>query len=118
MLDIKENIKYFILLQNWFQIKYIRVKDVFNEMNCKTYLISNTVMEDDIQNYPSTVMFCGYNPHGTNFFPVHKGIEFCLKLWVSNFNIVATQCRRPLIFQTLKDIRSNNVSLKYQRFTS
>ena len=33
-----------------------------------------------------------------------KELSFCHKLWVSNFNIVATQCRRPLIFQTLKDI--------------
>ena len=47
-----------------------------------------------------------------------KELSFCHKLWVSNFKIVATQCRRPLIFQTLKDIRSNNVSLKYQSFTS
>ena len=47
-----------------------------------------------------------------------KELSFCHKLWVSNFKIVATQCRRPLIFLTLKDIRSNNVSLKYQRFTS
>ena len=36
----------------------------------------------------------------------------------SNFNIIATQCRRPLMFQTMKAVRSNNVSLKYQRFTS
>ena len=35
----------------------------------------------------------------------------------SNFNIVATQCRRSLIFQTINAIWSNNVSLKYQRRT-
>ena len=35
----------------------------------------------------------------------------------SNFNTIATQCRRSLIFQTMNAIRSNNVSLKYQRLT-
>ena len=47
-----------------------------------------------------------------------KELSFCHKLWFSNFNIVATQFRRLLVFQTMKAIRSNNVSLKYQRFTS
>ena len=47
-----------------------------------------------------------------------KELSFCHKLWFSNFNIVATQCHRPLIFQTMNASRSNNVSLKYQRFTS
>ena len=47
-----------------------------------------------------------------------KELSFCHKLWFSNFNIVATQCGRPLIFQTMNSVRSNNVSLKYQRFTS
>ena len=47
-----------------------------------------------------------------------KELSFCHKLGFSNFNIVGTQCRRPLIFQTMNAIRSNNVSLKYQRFTS
>ena len=42
-----------------------------------------------------------------------KELSFCHKLWFSNFNIVATQCRRPLIFQTMNAIRSKNVSLKY-----
>ena len=27
-------------------------------------------------------------------------------------------CRRPLIFQTKNSVRPNNLSLKYQRFTS
>ena len=47
-----------------------------------------------------------------------KELSFCNKLWFSNFNIVATQCRRPLIFQTMNSVRLSNVSLKYQRFTS
>ena len=29
-----------------------------------------------------------------------------------------TQCRRPLIFQTINSIRSNSLGLKYQRFTT
>ena len=32
--------------------------------------------------------------------------------------IFATQCRRPLIFQIMNSVRPNNLSLKYQRFTS
>ena len=28
------------------------------------------------------------------------------------------QCRRPLIFQTVNSVRSNGLSLKYQRFAS
>ena len=35
----------------------------------------------------------------------------------SNNYILATWCRRSLIFQTLNSVRSNNPSLKYQRFT-
>ena len=50
------------------------------------------------------------------FFLFIKKLSFCHKLWFSNFNIVATQGRRPLIFQTMNAIRSNNVSLNYQRF--
>ena len=46
-----------------------------------------------------------------------KGIEFCHKQWFSNLNIFATQCRRPLIFQTTNSARWNNLSLKYQRFS-
>ena len=30
----------------------------------------------------------------------------------------ATQCRRPKIFQTMNFLRSNNLSMKYQRITS
>ena len=29
----------------------------------------------------------------------------------------ATQCCRPLVFQTMNSVRSNNLSLKYQRFS-
>ena len=47
-----------------------------------------------------------------------KKLSFCHTLWFYNFNIVATSFRRPLIFQTMNAIRSNNVSMKYQRFTS
>ena len=55
-----------------------------------------------------------------NFFYLKpfKELSFCHKLWFSNFNIVATQCRRPLIFQAMNAARSYNVSLKYQMSTS
>ena len=36
------------------------------------------------------------------------------KLW---FFIFETQCGRPLIFQTINSVMSNNLSLKYQSFT-
>ena len=49
-----------------FKVKYTRAKDFLNEVNCKQPLISNTYMEEDIQNYLSTVMFrgtpCIYGP--------------------------------------------------------
>ena len=47
---------------------------------------------------------------------VTKELSFCHKLWFSKFNIVATQCGRPLIFQTMNAVGLNNVSVKYQRF--
>ena len=40
-----------------------------------------------------------------------KDLSFCHKIYFSNLYTFATQCRRPLIFQTMKP---NNVSLKYQ----
>ena len=47
-----------------------------------------------------------------------KELSFCHKLWFSIPNFIATQCRRPLIFQTMNDVISKNVSVKYQRCTS
>ena len=46
-----------------------------------------------------------------------KEFSLCHKLWFSNFFIFATQCRRPLIFQTINSARVYNLSLKYLRFT-
>ena len=40
------------------------------------------------------------------------------KLWFSNSYIFAVQCYRHLTFQTMTSVRSNNISLKYQRFTT
>ena len=51
------------------------------------------------------------------FLKIPKGTEFFHKLYFSNLYIFATQCRRPLIFQTMNSVRPNNLSLKYQRFT-
>ena len=62
-------------------------------------------------------IYCKYTLHYALDFllaQLVKELSFCHKLWFSNFNIVATQCRRLLIFQTKNAIRSNNVSSKYQ----
>ena len=48
---------------------------------------------------------------------ITKELSLCNKLWFSNPYIFSTQCSRPLIFQTMKYVRLNNPSLKYQRFT-
>ena len=53
-----------------------------------------------------------------NILSYSSSMSFSHILCFNNFNIVATQCRRPLIFRTMNAIRSNNVSLKYQKFTS
>ena len=48
---------------------------------------------------------------------IKKELSLCHKLKFFNPNIFAAQRRRPQIFQTLNSVRSNNVSLKYQRPT-
>jgi len=47
-----------------------------------------------------------------------KELSLCHKLCFSKSYIFGFQCRRPLIFQTMNSVRSNNISLKYQRFTT
>ena len=42
----------------------------------------------------------------------------CNRLLFSNFYILAAQCCRLMIFQTINSVRSNSLSLKYQRFKS
>ena len=46
-----------------------------------------------------------------------KELSFCHKLKYSYPYILATQCRRSLIFQTFNSVKSKNLSLKSQRFT-
>ncbi len=46
-----------------------------------------------------------------------KKLSLSHKLWLLNPYTLTTQCRRPQKFQTLYSVRSNNISLKYQRFT-
>ena len=55
----------------------------------------------------------------TEEFQISMGKELSLrhKLRFYNPYIFVAQCRRPLIFQTINSGRSNNQSLKYQRFT-
>ena len=73
-------------------------------------------MPSNLENLPNTHTFSEFPNYPV--IPLSKELSFCHKLWFSNFNIVATQCRRPLIFQTMNGIRSNNVNLIYQKFTS
>ena len=44
-----------------------------------------------------------------------KELSFYHKLKYSYPYILATQCRRPQIFQTINSVISNNPSLKYER---
>ena len=46
-----------------------------------------------------------------------KELSLCHKLWFSNPYFFSTQCLRPYIFQAKYTDKSNNLSLKYQRFT-
>ena len=41
-------------------------------------------------------------------------LSSCFKLCFSNPYIFSTQCRKPLMFQTMNSVWSNNLSLKYQ----
>ena len=47
-----------------------------------------------------------------------KELSLCQKLFFSKPYIFATQRWRSWIFQTMNSVRSNNISLKYQRFTT
>ena len=47
-----------------------------------------------------------------------KELSFCHKLRFSTSYKLATRFPRPLIFQTINSVRSNSLSLKYQRFTT
>jgi len=42
----------------------------------------------------------------------------CHKLWFSNPYVSRFQRRKPLIFQTKTSVSSNDISLKYQKFTT
>ena len=46
-----------------------------------------------------------------------KELSFCHKLWFSNSYNLATHSLTPFIFRTINSVRSNSLSLKYQRFT-
>ena len=50
-------------------------------------------------------------------FSVRKEMSICNKLWLSNSYNLATHSPGPLIFQNFNSIRSNILSLKYQRVT-
>ena len=44
-----------------------------------------------------------------------KELSLCHKLWFYSPDICSTKRRRSEIFQTMNSVRSNNLSLKYQR---
>ena len=44
-------------------------------------------------------------------------LSLCHKLWFFNPCIISIRCCRRLIFQTINSVRSNSLSLKYQRLT-
>ena len=50
-------------------------------------------------------------------FPI-KNMSFCHKHKFIYHYIFAIKCRRPLIFETVNSVKSNGLSLKYQRFAS
>ena len=54
--------------------------------------------------------------YGDVIAPILKEMSFFNKFLFFNAYILATQCRKPLIFQTINSVRSNCLSLKYQRF--
>ena len=57
--------------------------------------------------------------HNKNYCKKYSNeLTLCNKLWFSNPNIFGFQRRKPLKFQTMTFVRSNNISLKYQRFTT
>ena len=47
-----------------------------------------------------------------------KRLSLCNKLWISHQYIFATQCRWPLMFQTINSVRSKNLSLQYQSIST
>ena len=47
-----------------------------------------------------------------------QDLSSCHKLRFSTTILLATQCRRPKIFQTVNSIRLTNLSFKYQRYTT
>ena len=57
-------------------------------------------------------------PHLTIFtnFSHLKKLSFCHLLWISTPYTLATLCRSTLIFQTMNYVRTDILSLKYQRF--
>ena len=45
-------------------------------------------------------------------------LSLCFKIWFSDPKVLATQCHKFWILQAKNSVRSNNLSLKYQRFST
>ena len=76
----------------------------------KNYLKSRYRIRHWISRFTGTP--CKYNFH-----LLRKKLSLCHKFRFSNPYICAIKCSRSWIFQTMKSVRSNNLSLKYQTFT-
>ena len=48
---------------------------------------------------------------------IDKKLSLCHKLWFYNLLSLQPNCFRPKILQPMSSVKSNNLSLKYQRFT-
>ena len=85
-------------------------KSILQPMKNEKWIYSTT---------PQTNPKEGGKAHHTIFFRqqmTSKENEFLRQTMNFFPNILATRCRRPLIFQTLNYVRSSSQSLKYRRF--
>ena len=69
----------------------------------------------EVLNFPTVILFSPHLYLKGEY--KEKELSLCNKIWFSNPYVFSTQCSKPLIFQTMKYVRLNNPSLKYQRFT-
>ena len=49
---------------------------------------------------------------------IFKGVMFLPKLWFFNPCILATRCRKPLIFQTINSLRTNSLSWNIKGYST
>ena len=105
-----------------------QVTCLHNFMKFYTWALNNSEQESNPSLKYFLVIFISLNYKNEKILNFFQGstifLEVLQKNWVFDtssdfFNsyIFATQCRRPLIYQTMNNFRSIRLSLKYQRFT-